>query len=630
MELQNIQETDVIICGCGPTGAMLAGYLGSMNVQCIVLEREPEIVTDPRGIVLDEDGIRLVQGLGLYKYVFSDIGACMGKILYVPGVHNDLSKEPFMTFDYSTTEGGTGHVGVIGHKQPVLEKHLRNKLIQEPTVEFRPNSTVVSIQDDEDRVYVDYKDQNGTIYHLRSKYLAAADGKTGYTRKVYLEPKGILMESTTSKYNETWVALNWNIRLPTPETHPDFPLWTLGYSSEEVYDMFFPKDFRFLCNPERPAVCGRFGRPEDRLWRFEFVVAKGEDGVEMSKKENIKKVVFPYITHPGSRYGLSEDIVFPEDCITVLRCRPFRFAARSCNKWALGRVMLCGDAAHVFPPFGGQGIASGFRDASSLAWRLAIACRPNFKSYEKLFEGWYFERKQQLDRSLRMTVESGYFVTESSLVKTLVRDWGFWVVQKIPQVRRWCEKGHRRHGMTRYSYEDGMAFIPKGAGGLFLPQVYCVPLTSNSTVNDMAFTDDIIFDPSKKTIFQVVVLIDKLSEVTEAAAGLADIDEVSKGELADKDATFIVQNPNEVASTQDTLRLTRIATAEEFAKSPLCSGRPFPYYYNEYRMKEDTGGHKYLIVRPDRCIYASCADKKELDDAARSLAELLTGKRRSP
>jgi len=71
-------------------------------------------------------------------------------------------------------------------------------------------------------------------------------------------------------------------------------------------------------------------------------------------------------------------------------------------------------------------------------------------------------------------------------------------------------------------------------------------------------------------------LIDKLSEVTEAAAGLADIDEFSKGELADKDATFIVQNPNEVASTQDTLRLARIATAEEFAKSPLCDGRPFP------------------------------------------------------
>lgn len=104
-------------------------------------------------------------------------------------------------------------------------------------------------------------------------------------------------------YEETWVALNWNIILPTPESHPDFPLWKLGYNPQQVYDLFFPEEFRFLCNPERPAVCGRFGLPEDRLWRFEFVVRPEEDGIEMAKYDMIQKVVFPYITHSGSRYG---------------------------------------------------------------------------------------------------------------------------------------------------------------------------------------------------------------------------------------------------------------------------------------------------------------------------------------
>jgi hypothetical protein len=47
---------------------------------------------------------------------------------------------------------------------------------------------------------------------------------------------------------------------------------------------------------------------------------------------------------------LDEDVEFPKDCINVLRTRPFRFAARKCNKWAVGRAILCGDAAHVFPP----------------------------------------------------------------------------------------------------------------------------------------------------------------------------------------------------------------------------------------------------------------------------------------
>jgi hypothetical protein len=107
----------------------------------------------------------------------------------------------------------------------------------------------------------------------------------------------------SSFYEETWVALNWEISLPSPQTHPDFPLWALGYTPEEVFDLFFPVNFRFLCNPIRPAVCGRFGLHIDRLWRFEFVVLEGEDGEEMAKPEMVKKIVFPYITHLGKRYG---------------------------------------------------------------------------------------------------------------------------------------------------------------------------------------------------------------------------------------------------------------------------------------------------------------------------------------
>jgi 2-polyprenyl-6-methoxyphenol hydroxylase-like FAD-dependent oxidoreductase len=70
------ETTDVLICGCGPTGAMLSGYLGSMGIPNIILDKEPIVMTDPRGIALDDDGIRLVQGLGLYEHIFTDIGSC--------------------------------------------------------------------------------------------------------------------------------------------------------------------------------------------------------------------------------------------------------------------------------------------------------------------------------------------------------------------------------------------------------------------------------------------------------------------------------------------------------------------------------------------------------------------------
>jgi hypothetical protein len=92
------------------------------------------------------------------------------------------------------------------------------------------------------------------------------------------------------------VALNWRITPPTPESHPDFPLWRLGYTPDQVYDAFFPQDFTFVCNPDRPSVCGRFGSRNDYLWSFEFVVKPGEDGYEIAKYENVKEVVYPYLT----------------------------------------------------------------------------------------------------------------------------------------------------------------------------------------------------------------------------------------------------------------------------------------------------------------------------------------------
>ena len=74
------ETTDVVICGCGPTGAMLSGYLGQLGVPNIVLEKDTDITTDPRGIALDEDGIRLLQGLGLYSSIYTEVGNCKSDV----------------------------------------------------------------------------------------------------------------------------------------------------------------------------------------------------------------------------------------------------------------------------------------------------------------------------------------------------------------------------------------------------------------------------------------------------------------------------------------------------------------------------------------------------------------------
>lgn len=92
------------------------------------------------------------------------------------------------------TSGGTGHVGFISHKQPTLERKLRNKLAGSSFCDLRTQSTVINIKEDVNWTYCTYTDAQGAEHRLRGKFLVGADGKTGFTRKNYLEPKGVYME----------------------------------------------------------------------------------------------------------------------------------------------------------------------------------------------------------------------------------------------------------------------------------------------------------------------------------------------------------------------------------------------------------------------------------------------------
>ena len=197
ISLSGIETTDVIICGCGPTGALLAAHLGLRGVRNIVLEKEADITTDPRGIALDEDGIRALQGVGIYDKIYSEIGRSMGVFNFIGGVHHDLQRKPFLRMTYGTTEGGTGHVGFICHNQPVLEANLRLAMKRTKFCDLRVSSTLTSISESNEWVYATYSDGYGVERRLRAKFLVGADGKTGFTRKKYLEPKGVLMEQVS-------------------------------------------------------------------------------------------------------------------------------------------------------------------------------------------------------------------------------------------------------------------------------------------------------------------------------------------------------------------------------------------------------------------------------------------------
>lgn len=177
-------------------GAMLASQLSLLGVPTICIDKDKGINTDPRSIALDEDGIRAVQSIGIYEKIYSDIGQCMGIFKFVGGVHTDLNYPPFLSIDYSTTEGGTGHVGFVCHKQPHLEKHLRSTILGSPFCQVREGCELTAITEDENWVYATYRTAEGKEKTVRAKFLVGADGKTGFTRKKYLELKGIIMEKS--------------------------------------------------------------------------------------------------------------------------------------------------------------------------------------------------------------------------------------------------------------------------------------------------------------------------------------------------------------------------------------------------------------------------------------------------
>lgn len=337
---------------------------------------------------------------------------------------------------------------------------------------------------------------------------------------------------------------------------------------------------------------------------------------------------------------------FPADCIEVLRCRPFRFSARSCDKWAVGRVIVCGDAAHVFPPcthhtfvsdsddtnvfvlVGGQGIASGFRDAISLSWRLANLCRAKAPgNVEQTLRCWYTERKQQLEASLAATVRNGDMVNSSSIFKIFLRDWGLWLLQMVPPMKRWIELGPRQAGRMRYEHGEGMPFLPEYGGGALFSQGYCVGLSSKGTdVPKVQLTDDVIFSEGKKGVFQIVVLLNKdIDELGSPESDLKGLDKICPLLHPHETSYFIKRShvhSNPIESPSDVFRT---ASGEEFDASPLSAGRPPVRGYREYDMWTAAEEKKYVILRADRFVFAACDSRKELEKAAARLNELVLG-----
>lgn len=171
--------------------------------------------------------------------------------------------------------------------------------------------------------------------------------------------------------------------------------------------------------------------------------------------------------------------------------------------------------------------------------------------------------------------------------------------------------------MAKYNDAEGLPFLP--SGGLLLPQVYAWDFKSSR----VTFSDDLIFSPDKKGLFQLLLLPDSAEEAKQLVQELRD---GPRQKLVVAEATILIQNsdvdPSQVQLEPDMV-VARVATGEEFACTSLCYNRPAPQYYDLCRISKEFKGTMSLVVRPDRFVYAACRSCKDLTGVLDRLALVL-------
>jgi hypothetical protein len=298
-----------------------------------------------------------------------------------------------------------------------------------------------------------------------------------------------------------------------------------------------------------------------------------------------------------------------------MRCRPFKFTHKVVNKWFHRKSILIGDAAHVFPPFGGQGIASGIRDAHQLAWRIALLENQQTASdaqVERLLSNWSAERMLSIQNSVALTKMNGTLCNNDNSM-----------FLKIVQLFAWASRSiFGEMDPQRVAEQKGLvgikgSFLEGHGGGKRLPQIYINTLFSSQTLSDSIFG-------SKDSPLRLLVFV----QSTETPRlGLKALQRM----LSDSKIPSRVLSPESIAvlsheSCQPESVGFSSCSVRKASPTPLRQlndkqARPgYDVAAFEHRLGRTT---RYAIVRPDFFTYATAKDEQELESCLRELYQKL-------
>jgi 3-(3-hydroxy-phenyl)propionate hydroxylase len=376
-----VEETDVLISGCGPVGALTANFLGLYGVRTLLVERMLTPHGQPRAITCDDEALRIYQAAGLSEPM--DAHMYTVPEVQMTGANGEL----FARVIIQGLDFGYGFPALRFFSQPYVEDVLRQGLSRFPHVQLRFGQSVEAYSQDVHGISATVRDaRDGSERTVRARYLLACDGGRSTLRRL----AGIEMVGAT--YDEKMLA----IALLLPEPPP--PLC------------------RMVCDPHRHVFVARCSGNEMRV---DCTIRQDENPEELLKPERIREFIAPFVD--------------PERA-TVLRAAAYVFNRRMASRWRDGRLFLLGDAAHLMPPVLGQGLCSGLRDAHNLSWKLAAVLHGH--ADEPLLNTYEQERRPHVEAMLDTSVQMGRVVLTGSRPMAALRDRVFRALDHIPRVQR--------------------------------------------------------------------------------------------------------------------------------------------------------------------------------------------------
>ena len=382
------EHVPVVVIGAGPTGASTAIMLGQRGVRCLVLERWPKVYPLPRAVHFDDEVFRIFADMDLAAEVAAMSRPISGMRL------TDSEHRVLAELHREATRYGYPQSNMFD--QPDLERLLRAALDGYPSVELRAGFEVTEIAETAGGpgpLRVRYRATGpapgavtGPVRELWADYVLGADGANSRTRAVV----GAAMEDL--RFQQQWLVVD----VASPEPLP-------------VYD-----GVQQVCDPDRaatimPVVPGRY--------RWEFRLRPGERPEDFDSAK-VRELIRPWIS--------GVDI----DELTFLRQCTYTFRGAVADRWRNGRIFLLGDAAHLTPPFIGQGMCAGIRDAANLAWKLALVVRGD--ADERLLDTYEAERRPYARRVVRLAIYVGWLMTGGTARTAAIRRAALQLAASLP------------------------------------------------------------------------------------------------------------------------------------------------------------------------------------------------------